>query len=79
MSTNTDLSSFDVHNELSPILDTIEALLEVCGDIALGTSPAAKRVAALWEAIVDKTAVLRTSLDEMCGVPPRAATEEVRP
>jgi hypothetical protein len=62
------LDSYDVHNELSPILDTIEVLLEMCCEIELGISPAAARVDALVAVIIEKAADLRTALDTMCDV-----------
>jgi hypothetical protein len=68
MNTKTPLDSYTVHNELSPILDTIEVLLEMCDEIELGVGPAAARVDALVSVILEKAADLRTSLDTMCGV-----------
>jgi hypothetical protein len=68
MSTNVKLDSHDVHNELSPLLNMVEVLLDLCFEIELGLSPAAARVDALMTVIVEQTARLRTHLDTMCGM-----------
>ena len=71
MTTKTSLDSCDVHNELSPMLDTIEVLLGMCSEIELGISRPAARVDALLSVIVEKTAELRTCLDTLCRVKER--------
>jgi excisionase family DNA binding protein len=66
---------YDIHNELSPMLETIEVLIDLCIDVESDEH----KTGVLHTVLESEAAKLRNRLDALCSVPPRVAPEEGQP